>query len=202
MNNENMQRIEALIFASPEPIGIDRLSEVSGILDPESIRNCIEDLNRQYNDSGHSFMIVHGGGGYRFATRPEYSRWVRKLLLGSGRLRLSKAALETLSIIAYRQPISRTAIESLRGVDSGGVLKMLLERKLIRVSGRASGPGRPLLYATTTDFLIHFGLNSLDDLPRPEELADDNGHLPSSPVLLEPGELSFEKNPSPIGETE
>ena len=146
MNDEDLRIIEALIFASPYPINIERLAELSGISDPEQIKSGVDKLNRLYAASDRAFMVVVGGGGYRFATRPEFSRWIRKLVLGSGRLRLSRAALETISIIAYRQPISRAKIETVRGVDTGGILKMLLDRKLVQVRGRGSGAGRPLLY--------------------------------------------------------
>jgi len=164
--------IEALVFAAPEPIDDETLIEIIGSASEDQISSHIEELNRHYEETGRAFYIVKGGGGYRFATRVEFSQWVKKLVIGAGRIRLSKAALETLSLIAYRQPVTRSDIESVRGVDVGGILRMLLERKLIRVEGRSEGGGRALQYATTPDFLRYFGLNSLDDLPQPEELDD------------------------------
>ena len=196
MNDDDLKIIEALIFASPDPISLERLAGLAGISDSNQIKAGVDKLNRQYAESGRAFMIVVGGGGYRFATRSEFSRWIRKLVLGSARLRLSRAALETISIIAYRQPISRAKIETLRGVDTGGILKMLLERKLIQVRGRGSGPGRPLLYSTTSDFLTYFGLNSLEDLPKPEELADEDHRFSTAETLFETGDLVNEENSS------
>ncbi|MDP8241286.1 MAG: SMC-Scp complex subunit ScpB [Candidatus Hatepunaea meridiana] len=174
MSNVDINLIEALIFAAPEPIEVERLIEIIGNVECDDIISSIDELNRQYEDTDRSFSIIRGGGGYRFATKPQFSKWVKKLVIGSGRIRLSRAALETVSLIAYRQPISRSAIETVRGVDAGGVLKMLLERNLIRVKGYGSGPGRPLLYVTTPNFLCHFGIDSLDDLPEPEEMANLN----------------------------
>jgi len=174
MSRIDINLVEALIFAASEPIEVERLIEIIGNVKRDDIISSIDELNRQYEDSDRSFSIIRGGGGYRFATNSQFSRWVKKLVIGSGRIRLSRAALETVSLIAYRQPISRSAIETVRGVDAGGVLKMLLERNLIRVKGHGSGPGRPLLYVTTPNFLCHFGIDSLDDLPEPEEMANLN----------------------------
>lgn len=175
MNEEQIRIVEALVFASPEPVGPARLLEVLDGPTEEEVVSAIGALNDEYAGSARAFRIIRGGGGFRFATLPEYGRWVRRLVIGSGRVRLSQAALETLSLIAYRQPITRADIEAVRGVDTGGVLKMLLERHLVRIAGRARSAGRPLLYGTTADFLKHFGLDSLDDLPRPTEV-DDAAH--------------------------
>lgn len=172
MNKIDIQLVEALIFAAPEPVDESRIAEIIGNVSLEEILSSIEELNRFYEESERSFSIIKGGGGFRFATRSQFSRWVKRMVLGSGRLRLSLAALETVSMVAYRQPISKAEIESIRGVDVGGVLKMLLERKLVKVTGHGKGPGRPLLYATTSDFLRHFGLDSLDDLPEPDDLSE------------------------------
>ncbi len=181
----DIQLVEALIFASPEPVDLSRLAEIIGNVSHDDVREMIGELNRQYAESERSFSIVSGGGGYRFATQPQFSRWVRKLVIGSGRLRMSRAALETVSLIAYKQPISRSQIEAVRGVDTGGVIRMLLDRKLIRVKGRDTGPGRPLLYVTTTDFLTYFGLDSLDDLPKPAELVEADRRFWSNTLSTE-----------------
>lgn len=170
--DSNLQIIEALIFASPEPISENRISGILGDLLSANIPEVVEALNTQYQSSGRSFRIVRGGGGYRFVTMPEFGQWVRSLVVGSRRLRLSRAALETISIIAYRQPISRQQIESIRGVEVGGIIRMLLERKLIEIRGRAQSPRRPLIFGTTNEFLQHFGIDSLDDLPTPGELKE------------------------------
>ncbi|MBM3325603.1 MAG: SMC-Scp complex subunit ScpB [Calditrichaeota bacterium] len=164
--------IEALIFAAPEPVNEERLAEIIGQTSSSEVSAAIDRLDAEYASQGRAFHIIRGGGGFRFATLPEYGRWVRKLVVGSGRVRLTRAALETLSLIAYRQPLTKSEIEDVRGVDSTGVLKMLLERRLVKISGRRSSAGRPLLYGTTVDFLKHFGLDSLDDLPKPAEVKE------------------------------
>ena len=168
MREDLPQLVEALIFASPEPVALARLAEVIGDCETGEVESVIFGLNESYEREGHAFHIVRAAGGYRFATRAAFSQWVRKLLVGSGRVRLTRASLETLSLIAYRQPISKAEIESFRRVDAGGVLKMLLERRLIRITGKAKTAGRPLLYGTTTEFLKHFGIDALEDLPKSE----------------------------------
>lgn len=171
MLDEKLQLVEALIFAAPEPVASARLAEVvEGLSAPDADR-AVAELNDIYERDGRAFHIVRAAGGYRFATRPAFGKWVRQLIAGVGRMRLSRAALETLSIIAYRQPVSRADIEGVRRVDVGGVLKLLLDRRLVRIAGRSKGAGRPLLYGTTTEFLKHFGLDSLSDLPQMGELA-------------------------------
>ncbi len=164
------QIVEALIFAAPEPVSVERIVDIIGNTNSDEILGIIEKLNNEYLIQNRSFHIIRGGGGYRFATLPEYGRWVRKLVVGSGRVRLTRAALETLSLIAYRQPITKAEIEAIRGVDSSHIIRMLLERRLIKINGRKPVAGRPLLYGTTTDFLKHFGLDSLDDLPKQTEV--------------------------------
>lgn len=192
VNNKNL--VEALIFAAPEPVGIARLAELINNASYEEISTSITELNKLYEETGRTFRIIHGAGGFRFATRPEFSRWVRKLVMGSSRIRLSRAALETLSLVAYRQPVSRSDIEAVRGVDVGGVLRMLLERKLIQVEGRSPKPGRPLLYATTAYFLRYFGLNSLNDLPQPQELEEGIWSQESSEPNLETDGLPLDES--------
>ncbi len=171
--DERLSRlVEALIFAAPEPVDDERLVQLIGTAPAEAVSAAVDALNGEYEREDRSFRIVRGAGGYRFVTLPEYSRWVRRLVVGSGRVRLSRAALETVSLIAYRQPVSRADIEAVRGVDVSGILHMLLERKLVRIVARSQSPGRPLLYGTTPEFLRYFGLNSLDELPRPGELKE------------------------------
>ncbi len=171
--NSKSRLVEALIFASPEPIDSMGISELISDLSNEDIPDVVEFLNKEYENQDRAFRIIDGAGGYRYSTLPEYSPWVKKLVVGAGRVRLSRAALETVSLIAYRQPISRSEVEAIRGVDVGGVLRMLGERKLIEISGRSSKPGKARLYVTTSKFLRHFGLNTLDDLPKPSEMFDD-----------------------------
>jgi segregation and condensation protein B len=171
MREDINQLVEALIFASPEPVSSRRLTEVIGEESEDSVIKAVRDLNEIYEKGGRSFHIVRGAGGYRFATRQAFGNWVRRLLSHQGRVRLSRAALETLSLIAYRQPISRSEIEGLRRVDADSVLRMLLEKRLVRIAGRGKSAGRPLLYGTTVEFLKHFGIESLNDLPQSSELA-------------------------------
>lgn len=158
--------IEAIILAAPEPVSEEELIEIVEHQTVESIREAIRRLNSVYDKSGRSFNIIGGGKrGWYFATKPEYSNWVKRIILGGHRIRLSRASLETISIIAYRQPITRAEIEAIRGVDVSGILRSLLERQLITVSGRSDGQGKARLYETTVEFLRHFGLDSLDQLP-------------------------------------
>ncbi len=173
MRKDHLQLVESLIFASPEPVAAARLVEVIGECDVSDVESAIFQLNESFEREGRAFHIVRAAGGYRFATRAAFSPWVRKLLVGSGRVRLTRASLETLSLIAYRQPISKAEIESFRRVDAGGVLKMLLERRLIRITGKAKTAGRPLLYGTTTEFLKHFGIDAIEDLPKSDFAGKD-----------------------------
>ena len=171
--DETTPIVEALIFVAPDPIGLDRIAEIIGDVTASDVESAIETLNESYERDGRVFRIIRGGGGYRFTTIPEYGRWIKEVVVGGGRIRLSRAALETISIIAYRQPITRGDVEAVRGVELGGILRTLLERGLIKISGRAKTPGRPLLYATTPEFLRHFGLDSLDELPAVGEFIDE-----------------------------
>ena len=164
--------VEALLFATDSPVTADRLRSIVDSVGTEQIQNIIEQLNEEYEKEGRCFHIIEVGGGYQFATRPQYATWIRKLYRGRRLSRLSSAALETLAIIAFKGPIIRAEIEVVRGVNVEGVLKTLLERNLITVVGREETPGRPLLYDTTQDFLVYFGLNSLSDLPKPRELEE------------------------------
>ena len=167
-NPEALKIVEALLFASDAPLELHRIQEVLEV-DLASARTLLEALTRRYDESGSGLQIAEIGGGYRMATRSELAPWLLKLQRSRTRSRFSKPALETLAIIAYRQPISRVEVEALRGVNVEGVLGTLLERRLVKVVGRRPTPGRPLLYGTTREFLINFGLRHLDELPRFEE---------------------------------
>tara|TARA_B100000073_G_scaffold336591_1_gene331569 strand:+ start:24 stop:638 length:615 start_codon:yes stop_codon:yes gene_type:complete len=170
-NSEIKSIIEALLFASPEPLSQAR---VNAVFDPETydLKDIIDVLNKQYMKEKHAFEIQQVAGGFQLVSKKEYEIFIRRMLNKSGRLTLSNAALDCLAIIAYRQPISRYEIEAVRGVDSSGVIKTLLGRELIRIHGRDSGPGRPLLYKTTNKFLEHFGINRLSDLPKLKEISE------------------------------
>lgn len=161
------QIIEALLFVSNNPITKAQLQEVLKI---EDIERYINELNEEYDRTNRSFRIEEIAGGWQMRTRPEFSPWIKMLLNIQRRERLSGPALETLAIIAYKQPITKPEIEGIRGVNVDWVLSTLIDKGLVRVVGRKDIPGRPFLYGTTTKFLEHFGLASLKDLPSVEEL--------------------------------
>ena len=162
--------VEAVLFASEAPLTAGEIARASGDLSSKDVEQAINELRLEHEGEERSFQIYPLGDGYQILTRPEYATYLERLDSVTRTSRLSRAALETLAIIAYRQPVSRVEVEELRGVNVAGVLRSLHERGLIDVVGRAEGLGRPLLYGTTRKFLDHFGLQSLEDLPRPEEL--------------------------------
>ncbi|HHW41929.1 MAG TPA: SMC-Scp complex subunit ScpB [Syntrophomonadaceae bacterium] len=162
---ETMAILDALLFSSSEPLTLARLSSLLGLL-PEDVKQLLGELQKLYDQPGHGLQLVEVAQGYQLVTRKEYHPYVQKLQQEREKEPpLSSAALETLSIIAYYQPVTRARIESIRGVKVDHVLATLLDRGLIKEVGRGEGPGRPLLYGTTTVFLETFGLKSLDDLP-------------------------------------
>ncbi len=163
--------IEALLFAADAPVTLARLTEITGA-DDTAVREAIDRLNQTYAETGRAFRISRVAQGYQLYTLPEYADWIRRLYAQTRIQRLSAAALEVLAIIAYKQPITRPEIEQLRGVDCSAPLLTLLERGLIVTAGRAHRPGNPFLYRTTREFLRYFGLESLDELPRLEELGE------------------------------
>ena len=170
-NSEIRKIIEALLFSNPEPL---TQAKVNGVFNPDTpnLKEVVDGLNKQYAQEDHAFEIKQVAGGYQLVSRAEYEHFIRRMLSKSGRLTLSPAALDSLAIIAYKQPIGRYEIEAIRGVDSSGVLKTLLNRKLIKIKGRDTGPGRPLLYQTTNTFLEYFGLNRLSDMPKLKEITE------------------------------
>jgi segregation and condensation protein B len=162
--------LEALLFAADEPLPLGRLA---GLLEDRStgeLRAALEELSAGYAAASSALQIVEVAGGYRLVTRPEMAPWVTRLFATPGRARLSQPALETLAIIAYKQPVARVELEEIRGVNVEAVLRTLIERDLVSVVGRDEGLGRPLLYGTTDGFLTYFGLNSTADLPRMDEI--------------------------------
>lgn len=168
---EQLHILEALLFASSEPLNQSRINLVF-LEDAPQLINLIPELQDKFSKENRPLEIQEIAGGYQITTRAEYETWVRRLLNKSGKLTLSQAALETLAIIAYKQPVNRFDIEAIRGVDCSGVLKTILERSLIKIKGRDEGPGRPLLYATTDIFLEYFGLNRIADMPKLKEIID------------------------------
>jgi segregation and condensation protein B len=163
--------LEAALFASARPIPTEELSALDASASPAALQAAIDELREHYDVDGHGVELQEIAGGWQILTRAEYTEVIERAQLASRPQRLSAAALETLAIVAYRQPISRAEIEEIRGVTVGSVLKSLHERGLIDVVGRAEGLGRPLLYGTTPIFLEHFALRHLEELPRADELA-------------------------------
>jgi segregation and condensation protein B len=164
--------LEALIFASPHPITPRQIGDVLAGVPKEDWQRGLQELKADYGREGRGLQLVEVAGGFQITTRPEYNDSIRELLDPKTPTRLSIQALETLAVIAYKQPVTLPEIIELRGVKSGGVLKTLLERRLIRITGRKEVVGRPILYGTTKDFLLHFGLRDLGELPKIEEFAE------------------------------
>jgi segregation and condensation protein B len=179
MDNVYISVIEALIFSSDDSLASDEIIRAIKSIDgedvdltKEEIENTIELLNQKYSENGSSFRILRIANGFLYATSEEYAKYVGFLSSDRAKRRLSQAALETLSIIAYKQPITKPELESIRGVNSDYILTTLLEKNLIAIKGRAESVGRPLLYGTTDEFLKYFGLNDLSDLPKPREIEE------------------------------
>jgi segregation and condensation protein B len=165
--------LEALIFASDQPITAREIGQVLGAGVPrEDWETALEELKAEYARDGRGLQLAEIAGGWQITTRPEYNDWVRELLDPQRPTRLSIQALETLAVIAYKQPVTQPEVIELRGVKSGGVVKTLLEKRLIRITGRKEVVGRPMLYGTTKEFLLHFGLKDLAELPKIEEFAE------------------------------
>jgi len=164
--------IEAIFFASDEPLSAERIAAALERQDATApaVRDAIADLNDHYRQDERTFEIVEVAGGYKMMTLPQYNTYIRKILRGRSRERISQAALETLAVVAYRQPVTRADIDNIRGVDTGPMLRTLVDRGLIKIVGRDEGLGHPLLYGTTKLFLEVFGLKDISSLPRIEEL--------------------------------
>lgn len=192
--------IESLLFASDEPLTIEKLRGILETADSKDIRTALHDLADEYAGRGGGFWLREVAGGWQIRSRPEYHQWIKRMLQPSPQ-RLSRAALETLALVAYRQPIIRADIEHVRGVDCGGVLRQLMERKLIRVLGRKEIAGRPLIYATTKLFLEMFELKDLNDLPTPMEIAEFGSALNNNPEDA-PSENSREAQAHPQDESD
>lgn len=156
--------VEALIFASTRPITVIEIASILEI-DLELAKKLVQELQKVYESEVRGIQIIEVAGGYQMATRPEYGPYVEKLERPGRGTPLSRAALETLAVVAYRQPVTRSEIEDIRGVNVEGALSTLIERGLVREVGRKQAPGRPILYGTTSKFLQYFGINSLEDLP-------------------------------------
>lgn len=162
--------IEAVLFTLDEPITVNRLKDLFQGSKPEEIKEALAGLQKDYDDGGRAFALQEIAGGWQLLTRPEHADIIGKLKKAKADRKLSAAALETLAIIAYKQPIKRVDIEAIRGAASGELVRALMERNLVKIAGRDEVPGSPLTYGTTKEFLDTFGINSLEDLPRPEEV--------------------------------
>jgi segregation and condensation protein B len=172
MDRESQKRIvEALVFGAPEPVSAQKIADVVPGLSAEDAPELVAELGRDYEEQGRAFEVWEVAGGYQLRTRPEYAAYLR-LLHRERPLRLSRAALETLAVVAYRQPVTRAEVEAVRGVEADAVIRNLLERQLVRIAGHREVPGRPMLYATTKRFLEVFGLGRIEDLPTLREMEE------------------------------
>lgn len=164
--------LEALIFASPQPVTTREIGKVMQGVPKAEWQRALEEIRADYARDGRGLQLVEVANGYQITTRPEYNDWVRELIDPKSPTRLTIQALETLAVIAYKQPVTLPEIIELRGIKSGGVIKTLLEKRLIRILGRKEVVGRPILYGTTRQFLLHFGLKDVQELPKLEEFAE------------------------------
>ncbi len=203
MEQDELKKIlEALLFITDQPITVERLAKVTEIAEKDRIRAAVAELQTAYLEGGRAIQIVEVAGGYQMSTKPEFGRYVRKLYNERMTSRLSVAAMETLAIIAYRQPITRAEVETIRGVEVIAPLETILERGLVKVVGRKETVGRPLLYGTTEEFLRVFGLNSLDDLPKLESLELKPAEMPQPELPLgTEGQPPVQTGEAPVSES-
>ncbi len=194
MSQEIKYILESLLFVASDPLSIEQMKRVVNVSESRVIREALKALGEEYEARGGAFFLKAVAGGYQIRTRPEYGPWIKRLLQPAP-VRLSKAAMETLAIVAYKQPVIRSDIEHIRGVDCGGVLRMLMEKKLIRVLGRKALPGRPLIYGTTRQFLEVFELKDLTELPAPEEVEGPETPRQGPEQLSFPEPGTAEKSP-------
>ena len=190
--------LETLLFITDAPLPASRIAQLCGIKNRERIENALAELRKSYNEEGRTLQLMQVAGGWQLATRPEYGLWVRKLYQNKMTVRLTQAALETLCIIAYKQPLTRAEIEAIRGVEVIGPLETLTQRRLITVVGRRESIGRPILYGVTSEFLRQFGLNYLDDLPKLESFNIENAAAAAQSAAVEL--IEQESAPEPVAE--
>ncbi len=169
MLDQLARQIEALLAAAEDPLTLERICEITGC-GTESAEQAVERIETELAAGGHGIIVARLAGGYRIVTDPDLGYVVAQLFEGKRRSRLSRASLESLAVVAYRQPVTRAQIEAVRGVNSDSAVRTLLERELIKITGREEVPGRPLLYGTTSLFLEYFGLSDLEHLPRMDEI--------------------------------
>jgi segregation and condensation protein B len=204
-NLPELRRVEAVLFLAREPVTSRKLSQLAGLVDGTEARSTVRQLNRYYDQAGRAFSVQMVAGGFQLRTRPTFDPWLTRLDQNSRAIRLSAPALETLAVVAYRQPVLKADIEAIRGVGCGELLRQLLDRGMVRIAGRSSELGNPYLYGTTRRFLEVFGLASLEVLPRagqlrgtgippapqapqnePQSAREPLDETPSSPQNLEP----------------
>jgi segregation and condensation protein B len=170
VRDERLARLEAVMFLAREPLATRKLAQLAHLADGTEARTLIRRLNRGYDELGSAFRAEEVAGGYQLLSRAQFGPWLRRFFQATTEVRLSAPALETLAVVAYRQPVMRAEIEAIRGVECGEILRQLMDRDLVRTAGRADELGRPYRYATTKNFLQVFGLRHLDDLPRAQWL--------------------------------
>jgi segregation and condensation protein B len=195
--------LEALLFASDKPLGLSQVAKIVDGAERKVLHQCLDELRAEYEEAGRGFKLAEVAEGWQMVTRPQHAAAIRKLARAKSANRLSRPSLETLAIIAYRQPLTKAEVEAIRGVNADGVLSSLLEKKLARTVGRKDVPGRPLLYGTTREFLHMFGLKDLNELPRLAELKDllkqdsagEMWELDEKGVLVEKKAEDFLKDP-------
>jgi len=195
--------VEALLFSTDRPVSARRLADAAGAEDGHQVRRIVKELQRQYDEGGHAFALEEIAGGFQLLTRPEFAPWIGRLNSQQRQETLSKAALETLAIVAYRQPITRAEVDDIRGVQCAGILRSLAGRRLAKVLGRSQELGRPLLYGTTRHFLEVFGLRSLKDLPKRADFGKLPGPKPPEQPPAEPeAHAEADAEPQPDAEPE
>ncbi|HCI69543.1 MAG TPA: SMC-Scp complex subunit ScpB [Balneola sp.] len=199
--------IEALIFASEEPISGQKIksiiveNEEQIEISEETVSDFVDKLNTRYDENGLSFRIERIAKGYTFVTQKKFHYWLSIFQHENAYRKLSQSAIESLAIVAYKQPITKPEVDQIRGVDSGYILRQLMEKALIEVSGRSDSPGKPLLYTTTSHFLRHFGINSVEELPKPreiEEILKDDDMAEHRQLLLEQSMIMEEEEDGSI----
>ncbi|MGW8257836.1 MAG: SMC-Scp complex subunit ScpB [Thermoguttaceae bacterium] len=173
--NQSLIEVEAILFLAAHPVSSRKLAELAGLADGTKARTLVRTLNRMYDAQGCAFRVEETAGGFRLMTRTMFAPWLRRLHSSGVEVRLSAPAMETLAVVAYRQPILRAEIEAIRGVQSGEVLRQLVEQDLVRITGRSPELGRPFLYGTSKHFLQIFGLKHIEELPRPESFQHQRG---------------------------
>lgn len=202
--------IEGILFASDSPLTAEEIcqnlqkTKHAVELRPSEVEFLIDKLNEQYEEQGRAFNIIYIGGGYTFRTREELHPWLKVFQHENEKRKISQSAVEALAIIAYKQPITKPEVDHIRGVDSGYIVRQLMDKGLIEVAGRYDGPGRALLYRTTSTFLTHFGINSIEELPKPreiEEILQDDDMAEHRQFMLEL-KSELEQGQNPEGESE